>query len=396
MSQLEFPTTTQKKIGVIQYVPVWLPPTQIWIYNLIKHLPEHLNSAIFCEAATNLDEFSVPLLHLFSEAGWWERTWDRTLRWLSWRDHLGWLVRESQRKNFQILHSHFGNVGWQNREAASQCGLKHVVTFYGQDVNRLPRLDPRWYGRYQELFRKADLFLCEGPHMQKCLIEMGCPAEKVRVHHLGANIGNIHYQPRHWNPGTELKVLIAAAFREKKGIPLALNALGQLKRKTPLQITIIGDTTADPASQSEKKRILEELQAARLSEFTRLLGFQPYSVLMKEAYQHHLFLSPSLTSTDGDTEGGAPVSLIDMAASGMPIISSTHCDIPEIILHGQTGRLAREGSVEDLVCQLEWMMENPSAWEEMLWKGRQHMEREFNVGIQASKLAQIYEGIVRG
>src|SRR5690606_39794503 len=71
------------------------------------------------------------------------------------------------------------------------------------------------------------------------------------------------------------------------------------------------------------------------------LGYQPWRALMDAAYRHHVFLSPSITASDGDTEGGAPVGLIEMAATGMPVISSRHADIPEVIEHGVGGQIGR-------------------------------------------------------
>ena len=79
------------------------------------------------------------------------------------------------------------------------------------------------------------------------------------------------------------------------------------------------------------------IEKHKLQSKIRMLGFQPYSVLLEEAYTHHIFLSPSVTASDGDTEGGAPVTLIEMLATGMPIVSTTHCDIPEIICKGPEG-----------------------------------------------------------
>ena len=52
-------------------------------------------------------------------------------------------------------------------------------------------------------------------------------------------------------------------------------------------------------------------------------------------------MAPSVTASDGDMEG-TPMALVDMAATGMPIISTTHSDIPEIIRHGETEFLAEE------------------------------------------------------
>src|SRR5690606_22119020 len=98
------------------------------------------------------------------------------------------LVRTARELRGEILHSHFGNIGWANLDAAREAGLKHVVSFYGMDVNHLPMRDPRWRGRYAELFSAAERVLCEGPNMAAAVVKLGCPAEKVRVHHLGVDV----------------------------------------------------------------------------------------------------------------------------------------------------------------------------------------------------------------
>jgi len=47
---------------------------------------------------------------------------------------------------------------------------------------------------------------------------------------------------------------------------------------------------------------------------------------------------------DGDCEGGAPVSLIEASASGIPVVSTVPCDIPQEVKDGLTGRLLPEGT----------------------------------------------------
>jgi colanic acid/amylovoran biosynthesis glycosyltransferase len=111
---------------------------------------------------------------------------------------------------------------------------------------------------------------------------------------------------------------------------------------------------------------------------------------MEEARRHHVFLSPSVTASDGDTEGGAPVSLIEMSASGMMVVSTVHGDIPGVIQHGRTGWLAPERDVEALVEHLMWIVAHPGEWRAMQTAGRAHMEAEFDARRQGERLAAIY------
>lgn len=381
---------------VLHGFPVWLPQTQTWMYNQVRYLQPDVDCHIVCERTENLDQFGLPNIHCLWEQSRWRYLWDKGLRKLRLRRHLGFLVQQARRHGAQLLHSHFGNVGWRNLGAAKRAGIKHVVTFYGMDASRLPREAHRWYKRYQDLFDQVDLVLCEGPFMANSIIRMGCSEENVRVHHLGVAVREIEFRPREWKPVSPLRVLMAASFREKKGIPYALEALGHLQHDVPLEVTIIGDVNHEPRSQEEKKKILETIRKHNLTPKVRMLGYQPHSVLFEEAYRHHIFLSPSVTAKDGDTEGGAPVSLIEMAATGMPLVSTTHCDIPEIVQHVRTGLLAKERDVDGLVAHLRWMVEHPDRWREMLLAGRRHIEKEYDVKVQAKKMAGIYHEVLRG
>jgi len=380
-------------LRVIHSFPVWLPQTQTWMYNQVRYLPEDIEPHIVCEKTENLDQFGLPHIHSLDTASRWRFHWDMRLRMHGVRQHLGFLVRQSRHLKAAIIHSHFGNIGWSDMKAAQRAGVRHVVTFYGQDVNYLPSVDQRWKVRYGELFVHVDTVLCEGRHMARCVARLGCPEEKIIVQHLGVRVDQIPFKIRQWNPSTPLRVLIASTFREKKGIPFGLEALGRLQGDVPLEITIIGDASSAPGSMEEKAKIMSVIEKYDLMPRTRMLGYQPHSVFFEEALNHHVFLSPSITAKDGDTEGGAPVSIIEMAASGMPVISTTHCDIPEIIHHGRTGLLSPEGDVSGLVSHLKWSVKHWDRWAEMVQAGRRHIEANFNAITQGGRLANIYREI---
>jgi len=376
-------------LTVLHAVSHWLPQTATWLHNQIRFLPGSVESHVFCETAGNLDQFPVENLHVLRNSPI-RFVWDRGLRRLGVRPHIGAIAGVARRAGARILHSHFGNVGAVNVQPARDAGAAHAVTFYGLDVTFLPREDPRWAGRYRRLFATCDRVFCEGPHMGRTIEALGCPAEKIRVHHLGVAVDEIPFHPRRLEPGAPARVLLAGSFREKKGFPHALAALGKLRDRFPLEITVIGDAPADVRGAREKARILEAAREGGIEGQVRFLGYRPHRVFFAEAERHHVFLSPSMHAGDGDTEGGAPVSIIEMAASGMPVVSTTHCDIPEVVLDGETGLLAPERDVDALAGRLEHLLAHPEGWPEMLRAGRAHVEREFDARCQGERLTALY------
>lgn len=378
-------------LTVAHSVFAWLPLTEIWLYHQIKNM-DHVRSIILARESTNLDRFPWPQIYAVSEQ-------QRFLMRVSGRLGFRWSPvkynKALQQNQAKILHSHFGNLGWYDVPFAAKHNLKHIVTFYGLDVNMLPMQRPVWRARYQEMFARSDLFLCEGPYMAQSLVSLGCPEDKVRVQRLGVEVDEIPYVPRKIIAGESLKILIAGTFREKKGIPYALEAVGKLYQSgVDVQVTIIGDSGGHKREEHEKEKILDVIARCEMEAVVRRLGYQPYARLLKEAYAHHIFLSPSVNASNGDTEGGAPVTLIDLMASGMPIVSTTHCDIPEIVQHGRTGLLAGERNVDELVTHLHWLIDHPEEWEGLARQGRAHVEINFNARKQAQLLENIYEEIL--
>lgn len=386
---------TLGKLAILHALPTWLPQTQTWIYNQVLELQRlGINAHVVCERIENSGQFYIQNIHCLKAAGWYTSVWDRGIRFLGLRRYLEYAISVGREIDTKIIHSHFGHTGWSNLAAARKLGARHIVTFYGYDVNQLPTKAPIWLSRYKELFSKIDLVLCEGPHMANCILKLGCPEYKIKIQHLGVHVEKIEFKPRFRVGDDPLRILIAASFREKKGIPYAIEALGRIKGEIPLEITIIGDASCEPGNQREKHRILKALIDSGLKEKTRLLGYRPYEVLFQEAYRHHIFLQPSLTAEDGDTEGGAPVVIIEMLASGMPVVSTHHCDIPEVMGPELLQFLSPERNVEALAGCIKYLFKNTQAWNEIATYSRNRIAKEYSLNKQVEALCAYYQNLI--
>jgi colanic acid/amylovoran biosynthesis glycosyltransferase len=88
------------------------------------------------------------------------------------------------------------------------------------------------------------------------------------------------------------------------------------------------------------------------------------------------------------------VTLIEMAATGMPVVSTRHCDIPSRVIDGVTGLLADEGDVGGLFGHLATLARNPDLITSMGGAGWDLVERKFDASKLGLKLAAIYGGIL--
>jgi len=229
--------------------------------------------------------------------------------------------------------------------------------------------------------------------MASKIAELGIPHDKIQIFRLGIDLKAIPFRPRRNRRPGSLRFLIAGTFREKKGIPYAIKALGLFQRHYPkLEITIVGDAGPSDREQNEKKLILAALEESLLSEKTRFAGYQSHEFLIEQYYSHDILLSPSVVASDGDSEGGAPVTIIEAAASGMPIISTRCCDIPFVLSRENGAFLAPERDAAALAANIE-RLTCMSDWSSILDANRKLAERELDVHKQSAKLSAMYESL---
>ena len=383
-------------VKAIHSIGRWLPLTATWLHNQVRCLPDEVENHVVCKRTENLDQFPIPHLYSLEGVSLARRYLQRVTKKLGlsrpYGSHLPLLKEIICKVRPDILHTHFGHMGWVNTPLAKKYGVKHVVSFYGSDVNHIPATDPQWFSRYREMGREVDQVLCEGPHMADSIARLGIPRQKIKVHSLGVDLSMIRFTPRVYRTGETLRFLIVGAFREKKGIPYALEALASFSRvQKDIEITIIGDADESVGEQLEKRNILETIVRCNLWPKVRMLGEQPRDVVLAEAYRHHIFVSPSVTARDADCEGGAPVSIIEMAASGMPVISTTHCDIP-FVLSRQNARYLVEERDSDALCDAiqRLLLSN---WEDIVVANRKLIEQRLDLKVQSQQLGEIYQGL---
>ncbi len=354
-----------------------------WIYEQIHRAARH-RPIVLTQGAINLDAYPVETLYSAEDFAPVRRLCNRL--WRKTRNEYLFYEPIIEREEAALLHAHFGYEGCRVLRAQQRSGCPLLTTFYGADATEYPRY-ARWMRQYRILFQRGALFLAEGGAMAERLVALGCPQEKVRVWRLGVDVDRIGFVER--QRGEHVRLLICAGFKEKKGIPHALRGLAKALQITPFDyaLTLIGDGE----DRAEIERLVDALG---LRDHTIFRGMLPYAQVVDELPQHDILLQTSITAANGDGEGGAPVILLDAQASGMPIVGSTHADIPEYVRDGRSGLLAAEGDVEGIAERIVDLVERAGEWPAMGRAGRAHVERQYSAQRQTEVLETIYDELL--
>jgi ATP-binding cassette subfamily B protein/subfamily B ATP-binding cassette protein MsbA len=288
---------------------------------------------------------------------------------------------------YDVLHAHFGPVGDNFRFARELLRAPLVVSFHGYDYTSWPRSEGA--DVYKRLFATADAITVNSDYAGDRVAELGCPREKIQRLPYAVDLDAFAYRPRSREPGEPVRVLTVARLVEKKGLDDSIRAVvAAHARGLPVHYDVIGEGP----ERERLEALVDELGAKG---FVSLHGARDAAAVGRFMAQAHVFMLASATAADGDQEG-TPVSLLEAQATGLPVISTRHSGIPEIVEDGRSGFLVAEHDVPALADRLADLVERPDVCEEMGRHGRTAIEDHHDANLVARQLLEIYrEAIVR-
>lgn len=291
--------------------------------------------------------------------------------------------RALRRRGPAILHAHFGEDGVVATRAARGTGIPVIVTFYGVDATRLAA-HALWRRRFRRLFQRARFVLAEGPRLRRRLLALGCPAERARLQPIPVRFDLFPFRIRTRPEDGRVIVLQACRFVEKKGVDLTVEAFARIAGSWPeAELWLLGDGP-------ERPRVEAVVDREGLRSRVRLLGMRSHEEYAELLERAHLFVQPSRTAANGDGEGGAPTTLLEAQASGLPVVASDHADIPSVVAE-DGALLAREGDVAGVARALDHLLAHPEEWAPRGEAGRRWVEERHDPDRLASRLEDLYD-----
>ena len=311
--------------------------------------------------------------------------WKRAAEWLRSASLRSRLVDALSAVTPDVVHAQHGHIGWMALPVIRRMKLPMVVSLRGQDVGLLTKLAG---DRLEEMFRARSRFLARCEDMAVRLRETGFPDERVFVHPSGVAVKEIGFRERSApKPGEPIVVLSVGRLVEKKGMADAVSALASC-RTTPFR-TVLRIVGEGPKEAELRELVQQRGVDVRVS----FLGALSHEQVLQEMSNAHLFMLASHATADGDREG-IPNAIKEAAASGLPVISTRHGGIPEVVEHGVSGLLAEEGDVEGLSACLAEMVRRPADWPAMGRRGRAIVERDHDVDRLAPTLIDHYRAVL--
>lgn len=288
-----------------------------------------------------------------------------------------------------LIHAHFGPDATHAMPLARALAVPLLVTHHGYDVTtedhalaRSPWL--RFYlKRRTRLYQAAALVLCVSHFVREKAVRKGAPPHKTLVHYIGIDTACFTPNPSVARCDT---VLFVGRLVENKGCEQLLHAMRLVQRSHPeCRLVIIGDGPLRPRLE----QIARELALRDVS----FLSTQPAGVVRYWMNRARVFCVPSVTVDSGASEGFGMV-FAEAQAMGLPVASFETGGIPEAVLHGETGLLARERDTAGLAQNIIALLSDGSMWERFSDAGRRRARELFDIRRQTAALEDIYRAVL--
>ncbi|MBB5872758.1 glycosyltransferase involved in cell wall biosynthesis [Allocatelliglobosispora scoriae] len=280
-----------------------------------------------------------------------------------------------------VVHAHFAGDGWLISRSAVRAGAPLIITLHGLDVTKQPTAAGMRGSRYRRnlrtAFDRATVILAVSEFIRGRAIALGADPAKVRVHHTGVPLPPV---PDPVEPASDL--LFVGRFVEKKGIDDLIEAVGLLPEPRP-RLVLIG---AGPLEETMRRR------AEALGLDATFLGSRDSAEVSRRMAESRIFVSPSKTAADGDSEG-LPTTILEAAGHGLPTVSTHHSGIPEAVVHGETGLLGAEGDPAALAANIALLLADEELRARLGKQARAHVEANFDLAKQTRLLEALYDTV---
>jgi colanic acid/amylovoran biosynthesis glycosyltransferase len=293
------------------------------------------------------------------------------------------LIDLFRRPPFDVVHAHFGDSG-RLCAALPESTVRLITTFHGFDANVTPRLEGP--DIYRELFSRGDAFTVNSRFLERRLVSLGCPLDRLTLLPMGVDIDKVTFTPRRLAAGAPVELLTVGRLVPAKGIAYAIRAVAELvARGVAVRYRVVGGGEDLPALNA----LIRELSVA---DHVALVGPKPHEEVRALYATAHVFVLPSTRTERGDEEAQGLV-VQEAQAAGLPVIVTDIGGVAEGIVPDASGIVCRAADASALAGAIERLIARADEWPAMGLAGRTLVETKFSLPRLNRELLDLYVSV---
>jgi len=287
------------------------------------------------------------------------------------------------RNGVDVIFAEFGIHGSNICPHARDLNIPLIVHFHGHDVHRDDLLI-EYRERYREMFDYAFKLISVSHSMTEKLIKMGADESKIIYNPCAPRDSFYEIEPDYTRT-----FLSVGRFTDIKAPYLTLMAFKRVLKDIPDAKMVMG-------GHGELLEVCKTLSRTwGIESQVTFLGALRHENVLSLFKRACCFVQHSVVPTYGDSEG-TPVTILEAGAAALPVVSTRHAGIQDVVRHGETGFLVEERDVNGMAHYMKTLVENQKLCRDMGASARDHVRTNYSMARHISSINQVISEARRG
>ncbi|MDP4151674.1 MAG: glycosyltransferase [Bacteroidota bacterium] len=283
-----------------------------------------------------------------------------------------------KRHGIQVVLAEYGHIATIIRPACEELKIPLVVHFHGNDASHRPTLE-LLQKEYADLFAYASSIVSVSHAMTNRLLRLGAPETRIVYNCYGIDTALFRLSEEKAEPPTFVAV---GRFVEKKAPHLSILAFAMAREQQPSirLIMIGGGPLLEPCRQL--------VRGLGLEEGIEFAGIKTPAEVSSVISKARAFIQHSVIAADGNAEG-TPLSILEAGACGVPVISTRHEGIRDVVMENETGLLVDEFDIKGMAGAMVRLAADPGEACRMGRAARERIETHYTLDQHIGTLTKV-------
>lgn len=282
-------------------------------------------------------------------------------------------------KKIDVVFAEYLISGGFVTEICEKCKIPLIATALGFDISVNSIIDEH-LTRYQSLFKHCSWIVVVSNHMRTRLHELGCDDDKIVYSPAGPDNSFFNLLPNF----EKKQIFALGTFVDKKAPHLTILAFNNVLKKVPDATLILGG--GGPLLGA----CIDLVNALGINDQVKFIGAISQEQQRAILSESLMFVQHSKVARCGNNEG-TPVAILEACAAGLPIVSTFHAGIPEVVENGVTGFLVEEEDVHGMAEYMVKLLSDFGLAKKMGAAGKKYVAKNFSLKHHITKLSELIE-----